>query len=99
MDGIELREKDGRIVVPVKAIPGVRASALAGVRNGELVVKVAAQPEKGKANDELERYLAGLLGLPRSAVAVVGGQTSHHKKLAVPTSTRTALEALLAGQA
>lgn len=48
---------------------------------GELVlkVKVAAVPEKGKANQELCRYLAKELGLAKSQVEVVQGQTSQRK--------------------
>jgi len=52
---------------------------------GELVlkVKVAAVPEKGKANQELCRYLAKELGLSKSQVEVVQGQTSQRKVLKI----------------
>ena len=36
-------------------------------------------PEKGKANDELIRFLAGEAGVPRENVIVVAGVVSQNK--------------------
>ncbi len=52
---------------------------------GEEAVKlsVAAPPVDGKANAEVERFLAGLLGLGPSAVYIVHGATSRDKSVLV----------------
>jgi uncharacterized protein len=40
---------------------------------------VSAVPERGKANAALVDLLAGALGVPRTRVRVVGGQTARRK--------------------
>jgi uncharacterized protein (TIGR00251 family) len=67
----------------VKVIPGASRSELAGFSEGVLRVRVAAAPEKGKANRELTDYLAGMLGVRKSAVTVVRGTTARTKTVAI----------------
>ena len=45
--------------------------------------RVAAAPERGKANAALVDLLAGALGVPRTRVRVVGGQTARRKVVEV----------------
>lgn len=66
-----------RIVVTVS--PGASRTELAG-RHGEgWKARIAAPPERGRANEALLALLAEKLGLPRSRLAVVAGQTSRRK--------------------
>jgi uncharacterized protein len=44
-----------------------------------LVVSLRATPEKGKANAALICVLAEHYGVPKSAVAIKSGASSHHK--------------------
>ncbi|MDQ3737471.1 MAG: DUF167 domain-containing protein [Actinomycetota bacterium] len=46
-------------------------------------MSVAAPPVEGRANAEIERYLARLLGLSRSGVRVVKGAQSRDKLVVV----------------
>jgi uncharacterized protein len=65
------------VTLKVKVIPRSARSETAGtLADGTLKVRVAAPPEKGKANEELCRFLAAHYGVPRSAVTVVSGHTS-----------------------
>jgi uncharacterized protein YggU (UPF0235/DUF167 family) len=48
-----------------------------------LAVRVRAVPEKGAANESLERLLARTLGVPASAVAVTAGHASRAKTVSV----------------
>ena len=48
-----------------------------------LKVKVAAPPEDGKANAELIRFLAKAWGVPKSAIELVSGDTSRHKRIKI----------------
>jgi uncharacterized protein (TIGR00251 family) len=84
-----------RVVLRVRVTPGAAKNELRGVREGELWVRVAAAPEKGRANGELVRYLAGLLGVPRSAVTVAAGETSRHKRLSLGRDSLPGLRAAL----
>lgn len=48
-----------------------------------LKARVRAVPERGKANAALEQLLAKALGMPKSSVSVVGGETSRLKVVEV----------------
>jgi hypothetical protein len=60
-----------------------------------LAVKVTAPPDKGKANRAVIETLARATGLPKSAFAIVSGETDRHKSLLV-TGNPAAVEALIA---
>lgn len=92
-----LREVGVEVHVKVKALPNAGASAVVGVRNGELVVRLGAQPERGKANRELIDLLAGLLGVSRSSLRVVSGETSRHKVVAIPSGHTARLVEIAGG--
>ncbi len=65
--------------VAIKAIPNAPRSEVVGWLGDALKVKVYAPPLEGRANDELCRFLADTLGLPRRAVTVLRGDTSRQK--------------------
>ena len=88
----ELREKlrvDGRALVSVKVVPKSARNEIVGpMADGTLKVKVAAIPEKGKANAELCTFIARELGVPVKNVAVVSGETSTLKRLSIHSALR-----------
>ena len=64
----------------VKVVPkSSRNEILGPMADGTLKVRIAAAPEKGKANAELCAFLARHYGVPRSAVTILSGQTSPRK--------------------
>ncbi len=65
--------------VAIKAIPNAPRSEVVGWLGDALKVKVHAPPLEGRANEELCRFLADTLGLPRRAVTVLRGDTSRQK--------------------
>ena len=93
--GVAPRVLGGRAVVPVKALPNAPRSGLAGVRGGEVAIRVAAAPDKGRANEELVRFLADRLGIAKSAVALETGATNRHKAVSLPVEAAAELLALL----
>ena len=70
-------------VVPVRAQPGARRSAILGERNGALRVAVSAAPERGKANEAIQKLLADALGCRPSLIVLVQGETSRDKRFLV----------------
>ena len=61
----------------VKVIPRSPKSEIAGqMADGTLKVKIAAPPEKGKANEALCTFFARHYGVPRSAVTIVSGHAA-----------------------
>ena len=70
--------------IAVKVIPKSSRTGLAGqLADGTWKVKIAAAPEKGKANRELCSFLADHFGVPRSRVRIVSGETSHLKRVRI----------------
>jgi len=49
------------------------------VNGSEITLGVMAQPEKGKANDEVIKKIAKYFGIPKSSVRIVSGATSKKK--------------------
>ena len=68
----------------VKVIPRSARTELAGVlADGTWKVKVAAAPEKGKANRALCDFIAAKLGVAKTRVRIVAGETSQLKRIRV----------------
>jgi uncharacterized protein (TIGR00251 family) len=85
----------GRILLKVKAFPKAGRSCIAGVRGGELVVRIQAPAERGAANKELLRVLSRALETSKSEIAILSGQSSRHKLIRLPESARAALDRAL----
>ncbi len=86
---------DGRITLTLHIQPGAKKSEFAGLHGEALKIRLAAPPVDGKANEALVKFVAARLGLAKSAVSLVSGQTSRHKILEVRGTTATAVAALL----
>lgn len=65
--------------VRVRAAPGARQAGVLGRYGDAWKVRVRSAPDRGRANDELERVLAEALGLPRGAVRIERGHSSRDK--------------------
>lgn len=48
-------------------------------KNGELLVKVTASPEKGKANKKVLKLLAEYYNVPKSSILIVKGKFNSKK--------------------
>lgn len=71
----------------VKVIPKSSRTELAAVLpDGTWKVKVAAAPEKGKANQALCEFIAKKLNVSKSRVRIVSGKTSAIKRIRVDES-------------
>jgi uncharacterized protein (TIGR00251 family) len=70
--------------IRVKVIPKSSRTELAGhLPDGTWKIKVAAVPEKGKANRALVEFLAGHLGVAKSRIRITSGETSQLKRIRV----------------
>jgi len=80
---IEIEQTPEGVVIQVKALPGSRKNEVRGEQSGALKVSVTQIPEKGKANKAVQDHLALALGLRKSQVHLVSGETQPLKKLLV----------------
>jgi uncharacterized protein (TIGR00251 family) len=71
-------------MIDVKVIPKSSRNEVAGILpSGALKIKVAAAPEKGKANAQVCELLAEVFGVPKRNVQIVRGETSQIKRVSV----------------
>lgn len=73
----------GGVRLAVQIQPNAKKTEVVGVLDDALKIKLAAQPIEGKANEALVKWLAGALGVSRSAVTLTHGQTNKKKLLEV----------------
>jgi uncharacterized protein len=74
---------DGSVVLRLHVQPGAGRTAVQGRHGDALKVRVAALPEKGRANDACAALVAELADVPAGAVALTGGATSRSKRFTV----------------
>ena len=76
----------------VKVVPGSSRTGLCGILDGMVKIKVAAPAEKGKANRCLVEFLADKLGVKKSAVKIVAGETKAVKQVQISGMSAEELE-------
>jgi uncharacterized protein (TIGR00251 family) len=91
---LALRRDGERVTLTIRVTPRASANALAGVRDGVLLIRVTAPPVEGKANDAVVALLAKALGVPRGAVRIERGTAARTKRVSIPSSAQAALERL-----
>jgi len=78
-----VQDVDGGVVFTAKVVPGSSRTAVSGLLDGMVKIKIAAQPEKGKANQCLVEFLAKKLGVKKKAISITSGQTNPVKQVQV----------------
>ena len=72
---------------PVKVQPKASRDQVVGYRDGVLQLRVVAPQDKGRANAAVVALLADALGVEKSRVRIVRGQSSRDKVLTVESLT------------
>jgi uncharacterized protein (TIGR00251 family) len=80
----------------VRVIPRSGRDAFGGRRGDALLVRLAAAPVDGAANDALIRFLADAFDLPRREITLVAGARSRDKQVRIGGLTADQLAARLA---
>jgi uncharacterized protein len=76
--------RDKRLVLSVKVTPKSSRNEVTGfLDDGTMKLKIAAVPEKGKANAEICDFLADQFGVSRRSVQIVRGETSPLKQIVI----------------
>ena len=76
--------QEGSLVFAVKVTTRAANSEVVGLaENGALRVRIAAVPEKGRANEELRTLLSRYFGVSKSKVEFVSGESSTHKRIKI----------------
>jgi uncharacterized protein len=70
-------------LIQVRVIPRARRTEISGRRGTAILVRLAAPPVDGAANDALIAFLAERLGLPQRQIVIARGATARDKTIAI----------------
>jgi uncharacterized protein (TIGR00251 family) len=80
---LKIRQAGNAVEFTVKVVPRSSKTVLAGILGDMLKIKLAAAPEKGKANESLIDFLAEKLGVKKNAVKIMSGLSSQVKTIQI----------------
>jgi uncharacterized protein (TIGR00251 family) len=69
----------------VQVLPNAKKTEVVGLIDGALKIRLKAQPIEGQANEELIRFIATKMKLPKKQISVVRGLTSRQKTIEIKT--------------
>ena len=78
-----------------KIVPGASRSEIVGWLGESLKIRVAAAPEKGKANKAVIKLLSKQLGLNEDCITIVQGSGAQRKVLEISGISEKQLDAAL----
>jgi len=94
-----LRETKDGVTLAVRAQPGAKKTAIAGVYGeGEatqLKIAVQAPPVEGRANEALIKFLAATFDLPKAGVEILSGDLGRTKVFLLRGVTLAAVRSVL----
>lgn len=78
-----LRADGDGVVLTLHIQPGAKRTECAGLHGEALKIRLAAPPVDGKANEALIAFLSKALGVSKSSVELISGETSRAKRVRV----------------
>jgi uncharacterized protein len=84
------------VILRIHVQPRASKNELAGIHQGSLKVRLTAPPVEGEANRECIKFIAKLLGVPKSSVELVQGQKSRHKTLLIRGISSEKVQSIIA---
>ena len=83
------------VAMAIRVVARAGRTAIAGVRGDALLVRLAAAPVDGAANDALVAFLAETFDRPRRDITLISGHASRDKRVAIAGLSEAALAARL----
>jgi uncharacterized protein (TIGR00251 family) len=71
-------------ILKIKVKPNSKQQSFHEEIDGSFTVNLKSPPVEGKANQELIKFLAKHLGVPKSQITIKSGLSSRHKFVEVP---------------
>ena len=92
---MKIIEENDAIKFAVRAIPRSSRTEIVGEHDGAIKVRLSAPPVDGAANAELIKLFAKALGVSKSSVQIVSGETSKTKLIRITGVTPAQLSDLI----
>ncbi len=90
-----MANQDDTAKITIRVTPRASASKVAGVKEGAVLVRVTAPPVEGKANKAVCEVIAKEVGVPKSRVSVIQGDTGRDKVVEIAGISQASAEAKL----
>ncbi len=84
---LTIKSTERGVSFELRVIPGAKADCVMGYLEGALKVRVAAPPERGKANKSVANLLAEMLNVPKRDITITFGETSQNKTVEIANIT------------
>ncbi len=69
------------IILSLHIQPRASKNEVCGVQDNALKIRLTSPPVDGAANKLCREFLADIFDVPKSAVAIIAGETSRHKRV------------------
>ena len=83
------------IVLNLHIQPRASKNEVCGVQGDALKIRLTSPPVDGAANKLCREFLADLFHVPKSAVEIVSGETSRHKRVRISASDTGRLQQIV----
>ncbi len=70
-------------IIRVKIIPNSSKNSIVGWQGEFLKIRIKAQPEKGKANEEIIHFLSREFGISKKDISILSGHTRSNKLIKI----------------
>jgi uncharacterized protein len=88
---IWLRPHNKGVILLLYVQPGASRTELKGTHAERLKLKIKSPPVEGKANEEVIEFLAGVLGISKTRVHLIRGESSRSKDVLVELSPESVI--------
>lgn len=72
----------------VRVVPRAGVTKFAGTRDNRFLIRLAAAPVEGGANDALIAFLSEALDIPSKSISIAAGEHSRNKRVMLSGITR-----------
>ena len=69
------------MILSVKVKPNSRLNGIIIDADDSITIKITAPPHEGKANEAVVTFLSKTFHIPKSAIKIISGLASRHKRL------------------
>ena len=83
------------IILNLHIQPRASKCEVCGVQGDALKIRLTSPPVDGAANKLCREFLADLFHVPKSAVEIVSGETSRHKRVKITASDTARLQQIV----
>jgi uncharacterized protein (TIGR00251 family) len=72
-------------IIKLVVKPNSKVTDVCGIYMNRIKIKLAAPPQRGKANKELIKFIAGKIDVPRKFIKIISGAKSNYKEISIKT--------------